>query len=398
MAETLAPTPEDLAPENLLPPELIERIHSRAAAIDAAGGFVDEDLADLAAAGYTRLLVPHELGGLGGTMRDACRAQRRLAAAAPATALTINMHLVVTAAALLAHRRGLDPARAILADAAAGELFAFGISEPGNDAMLFDSFTTATAEAAGGYRLSGTKIFTSMAPGWTRLVVHGRDDRDPDDPRIVFGVIDRTAEVTTRDDWDTHGMRGTQSRTTVLEAAPLPADRVVTTTAVGPGPDPFVFSIFGAFELLLASVYTGIAQRGIELGVEAARDPEDPDVRRRLADAAIGADGSVLQIDALAADLDAFDAPDPVPDATDHGQRWFLHFSGVKARSGEAAVAAIDQVLRASGGRHYSRGSELERISRDVRAVLYHPSDDASVHRSYARALLGEIGQTDTEN
>ena len=58
----------------------------------------------------------------------------------------------------------------------------------------------------------------------------------------------------------------------------------------------------------------------------------------------------------------------------------------------EAAIAAVDQVLRASGGRHYSHGSELERLSRDVRAGLYQPSDEESVQASYARALLGEIG------
>ena len=66
--------------------------------------------------------------------------------------------------------------------------------------------------------------------------------------------------------------------------------------------------------------------------------------------------------------------------------------SGVKARATEVALSAVDQVLRASGGAQYFRRSELERLSRDVRAGLYHPSDEESVHASYAKALLGEIG------
>ena len=49
-------------------------------------------------------------------------------------------------------------------------------------------------------------------------------------------------------------------------------------------------------------------------------------------------------------------------------------------------------MLRASGGAHYFRRSELERLSRDVRAGMYHPSDEESVHASYATALLGPIG------
>ena len=52
----------------------------------------------------------------------------------------------------------------------------------------------------------------------------------------------------------------------------------------------------------------------------------------------------------------------------------------------------MDKVLRASGGAQYFRSSELERLSRDVRAGMYHPSDEESVHAAYAKALLGEIG------
>ena len=62
-------------------------------------------------------------------------------------------------------------------------------------------------------------------------------------------------------------------------------------------------------------------------------------------------------------------------------------------RPTEAALAAVEQVLRASGGSQYSRRSELERLSRDVRAGMYHPSDEESVHASYAESLLGEIGE-----
>src|SRR5699024_10727653 len=97
------------------------------------------------------------------------RIQRRLAQAAPATALSMNMHLVVTGAALHAHRLGVAEVRTILEDAAAGTLFGFGISVPGNDAMLFDSSTRAEQQHDSGYRLTGTKIFTSLArsgTGW----------------------------------------------------------------------------------------------------------------------------------------------------------------------------------------------------------------------------------------
>ncbi|HEX7350107.1 acyl-CoA dehydrogenase family protein [Brachybacterium sp.] len=391
--------------EDLLPDPLLSTFRERAAVHDRENTFPAEDLADLREHGYLRLLVPTELGGLGASLLEATRIQRRLAQAAPATALSMNMHLVVTGAALHAHRLGMDSVRTVLEDAAADTLFAFGISEAGNDAMLFDSSTRAETQEDGGYRVTGTKIFTSLAPVWDRLVVHGRiAEASEAEPRLVFGVLERTQEVETLDDWDTHGMRPSQSRTTRLHGAAIRADRVLTHTPVGPNPDPFVMGVFGAFELLIASVYTGIAERAVALGIDIATTrrsvtkdivhADDPDIRRRLAAAALAVDGAILQIEKVVADLDALGTGDAGPGITDHGPRWFLHFSGVKARSTEAAIAAVDQVLRASGGAQYFRRSELERLSRDVRAGMYHPSDEESVHASYAKALLGEIGMS----
>jgi len=396
--------PEPAAdPATILPDDLLDTFRERAVVHDRENTFPHEDLAALREAGYLRLLVPRELGGLGASLLEASRIQRRLAQAAPATALSMNMHLVVTGAALHAHRLGVGPVRTILEDAAAGRLFAFGISEAGNDAMLFDSGTSAETEEDGGYRLTGTKIFTSLAPAWERMVVHGRiASATLTDPRLVFGVLERTEDVETVDDWDTHGMRASQSRTTRLHGARIEPDRILTDTPVGPNPDPFVMGIFGAFELLIASVYTGIAERAVAVGAQIAatrrnvtRDlvhADDPDIRRRLAAAAIGIDGSVLQIEKVMADLDALGTGETGPGITDHGSRWFLHFSGVKSRATEAAISAVDQVLRASGGSQFFRRSELERLSRDVRAGMYHPSDEESVHATYAKALLGEIG------
>ena len=142
--------PEPAAdPATILPDDLLDTFRERAVVHDRENTFPHEDLAALREAGYLRLLVPRELGGLGASLLEASRIQRRLAQAAPATALSMNMHLVVTGAALHAHRLGVGPVRTILEDAAADRLFAFGISEAGNDAMLFDSGTSAETEEDG---------------------------------------------------------------------------------------------------------------------------------------------------------------------------------------------------------------------------------------------------------
>ncbi|WP_106506355.1 acyl-CoA dehydrogenase family protein [Brachybacterium timonense] len=397
-------TAVDLTPESFLPDELVATFRERAAQHDRENTFFDADLVDLRGRGYLKLLVPTELGGFGASLLEVTRIQRRLAAAAPATALGMNMHQVIMSAALFAWmQEGNETARGMLEAAARGELFAFGISEGGNEAMLFDAFTEAEPDGEGGYRFSGTKIFTTLSPAWDHLVVHGRrTDTGEGDPELVFAYLDREPGVSWKQDWDTHGMRATQSHTTVLDAAPASADRVITQAPVGPNRTPFVFGIFGPFELLLAAVYIGIAERAIQVGADAATTrrtrtrgipyADDPDTRWRLADAAFIVDGVVLQIEKVSADLDALREGRTGTGITDHGARWFLHFSGVKCRATDGAITAVDQVLRASGGSSFYVRSELERLSRDVRAGMYQPSDAKSTHNSYATALLGDVG------
>src|SRR5688500_17151641 len=139
-------------PETLLHDDLLERFRERASRYDRENAFFDEDLAELRAAGYLTALVPAELGGLGWTFADAVHAQMRLAGAAPATAVAVNRHLVWAGVAKILRDRGVDSLEFLLRESAEGEIFGFGISEAGNDLMLFGSRTTAEPQSDGGYR------------------------------------------------------------------------------------------------------------------------------------------------------------------------------------------------------------------------------------------------------
>ncbi len=380
---------------DLLPDDLLDTLRGRAAGYDEDNRFFTEDLEDLRDAGYLRMLVPEEFGGHGFTLSQASQAQRRLAQAAPATALGINMHHVIMGMVYTLWLRGDRRLDWVFEEAARGEIFAFGISEAGNDAVLFDSVSTATPDGDGGYRISGTKIFTSLSPVWTRLVVHARHE-----DQLVFGFLERGAEgIEVIDDWDTLGMRASQSCTTKLHEVPMRAEHVGTRTPLGPNADPLVWGIFGAFELLLASVYAGIGERAVNLAVEIVKKrrshvknapyADDPDIRWQIASAGILMDGVTLQLEKLTGDVDLVGSEQE----PQYGGKWFLHFSGVKGRATEAAKEAVELAVRTTGGSQYFRRSELQRLYRDVLAGLYHPSDNESLHASYAKALLGPVGQ-----
>ncbi|WP_460522401.1 acyl-CoA dehydrogenase family protein [Humibacter antri] len=378
----------------VLSEELLERIRSRAAGYDRDNTFFTEDLAELADAGYLRALVPEEFGGLGLSLREAAREQVRLASAAPATALAVNMHLVWTGVAKVLRDRGDDSLEFVQREAGAGEVFGFGISEGGNDLVLFGSRTDARPDGKGGYTFHGTKIFTSLSPAWTRLGTMGLDSTSEDAPKIVFGFIDRSkGGFEIADDWNTIGMRASQSNSTRLDGAHAPADRIARRLDPGPNADLLTFGIFANFELLLAAVYTGIGARALQLAVEAVKRrtsmkndgrpyAQDPDIRWRIADAAIAQDALYPQLDAVTSDVDAL---------VDHGGQWFAKLVGMKVRATETARDVVDKAIRVSGGGSYFAASELGRLYRDVLAGMFHPSDDESAHSTVATAWLGPI-------
>jgi alkylation response protein AidB-like acyl-CoA dehydrogenase len=339
-------------------------------------------------------MVPESFGGAGLTLRETAREQARLAGAAPATALAVNMHHVWTGVARYLHERGDTSLDWLLQEAAHGEVFGFGYSEAGNDLVLLGSRTEARPDGNGGYTFHGRKIFTSNSPGWTRLGVMGLDSTtDPDDPRIVHAFITREGggfEIL--DDWDTLGMRASQSCTTVLDGAQAPAERVLRRLAPGPSLDPYVMGIFTSFEVLLASVYTGIADRALELAVEAVERrksmktgkaySQDPDIRWRIASAALALDGIWPQLDQVAGEIDAL---------VDRGAGYFRATAGLKVRATETARYVVDEAIRCSGGSTYFNRSELGRLYRDVLAGIFHPSDDESAHSTVAQSLLGPL-------
>jgi len=384
-----------MTPEDVLPDSLLERIRDRAAGYDRNNTFFHEDLAELAAAGYLKLFVPASDGGMGFGLEAAAQCQRRLATAAPATALAVNMHLVWTGVAHVLKSRGDSSLEFVLREAAEGEIFAFGNSEAGNDAVLFDSRTEAVPLPDGGYAFTGTKIFTSLSPAWTRLGIFGKDAEARDgEGELVHGFITReTAGYRILDDWDTLGMRASQSATTVLEGAQVAAERIFRKLPVGPNPDPLVFAIFACFETLLAAVYTGLGERALAVGVETAKRrtsfknggrsyAQDPDIRWKVAEAAMAMDNLYPHLQSVAADVDA---------QADHGGQWFPKLVGLKVNATETARRVVDLAIRVSGGSSYFHGSELERLYRDVLAGMFHPSDDESAHNTVANAWLGPL-------
>ena len=373
--------------------ELLGDIHSRAARYDAENTFPEEDYDQLRNAGYYAAFVPEEFGGSGLTLSEIAAEQTRLAKAAPGTALGINMHQIIVGLGRMLVDAGRSEGEQILRDAAGGHLFGFGISEPGNDLVLFGSITDAKPTEDGGYTFTGTKVFTSLSPAWTRLLTFGADSNSSDAPKSVFAILRREdGGVTIKDDWYVLGMRGTQSNTTLLEGASVKAEQVLGRVDPGPNLDPVVLGIFANFEILLAATYAGVGERAIEVAVEHVKKrrsvmnqttySNDPAIRWRLAEAALLMNAVGPQIREMAALVESDAEPN---------LGWLPRLSAVKNAASEASLRVVEQCVRACGGSSYYDKNELSRLYRDVLAGLFQPSDQESLHGAWANMVLGPV-------
>lgn len=376
--------------QRYLPDDLLETLRQRAAVHDRDNTFAADDLDDLAAGGYLTCFVPQEFGGGGLTLNEVAHLQQRLATAAPGTALAVNMHLLCTGVVTALRARGDDTLNWVFDDAVKGEIFAFGISEPGNDWVLQSSTTTATPQADGGYLLSGVKIFTSLTPAWTRLITHGLDTSDPDNPMVVFGLLDRDAGgITPSDSWDVLGMRASHSRATILKDAPMRPQRVSRRIPEGPTPDPLTFAISANFQLLVGAVYAGVAARALTLGAaglhrrHSAKSgvslAEVPEYRVRLSNEHRALIGVQAQLDVHTRDFD---------EQVDHGKGWPLRFVSARLAAADAARACAEAALQCAGGSAFDNSSELSRLYREAAASIFHPPGADAARPMFAAALL----------
>src|SRR4051812_9563024 len=133
-----------IAQPSLVPDDMLARFGERAPIYDRENRFFSEDFEELRAAGYLKLNIPREFGGLGRNLVETCLEQRRLAYRAPATALAINMHLYWMGIAGDLWRAGDHSLQWMLEEGGAGEVFAAGHAETGNDLPGLLSTSTAT--------------------------------------------------------------------------------------------------------------------------------------------------------------------------------------------------------------------------------------------------------------
>jgi alkylation response protein AidB-like acyl-CoA dehydrogenase len=208
------------------------RFAERAEAHDRAATFPTQNWADLRDAGLLGLCIPAADGGLGADFVAYALVSEELGRHCATTALTFNMHTATTIlVGQIADDLDLTAAERSLLDERRTELRR-GIvtggaihSQPFSEGVAAGAtagYSTRAVPVPGGYRVTGRKIFASLSGAAN---IHNVVCLAPGDDRIRFmGVPADAAGATVEGEWDPLGMRGTDSRTLVLDEAVVPED------------------------------------------------------------------------------------------------------------------------------------------------------------------------------
>ena len=377
--------------QTFLSDEMLNRFAQRAPKYDRDNTFFTEDFDELREAGYLRLAVPVEFGGAGFSLASVMRQQRRLGYYAAPTALAINMHLYWTGIAADLWRQGDKSQRWLLEAASAGEVFAAGHAESGNDIPLLLS-TTKAERVDGGYRFTGRKSFGSLSPVWTFLGLHGIDTADPSKPQIVHAFMPRdTKGYRIEQTWDVLGMRATASHDTILDGAVVPDRYIARVVPAGAaGIDAFVLGLFAWALLGFGNVYYGLARRAMEMTIDAVKSKRSigltrtmayhAEVQHRVAEMGLAFESIGPHLDAVAADWS---------NGVNHGAAWPAKIFAAKYHAVEDSWRIVDLALEISGGFGIFRKSGLEQIFRDARLGRIHPANSMLTHEIVGKTLLG---------
>lgn len=381
--------------EHLL--EKLEKVflncQKRAATYDKENRFFQEDFDELKKAGYLLMAVPEEFGGHGFNLAECGEITRKLAYHAAPTALALNMHVYWTGLVADLWRMGDHSIEWLLREAGEGKVFAAGHSESGNDTPVLYS-TTEAKKVDGGYVFTGHKMFGSLTPVWDFLGIHGQDNSDPDNPRVIHAFMPRdTPGYEIREVWDdVLGMRATRSDDTILDGVFVPDKYIVRRLPTGfAGIDPFVLGVFAWALLGFANVYHGLARRVFDMTVSKLQSKKSlsldrpsmayhAGIQHDISEMVLELESSEPHIDTIAREWS---------EGKDYGPAWGVKLVAAKCHVVESAWRLVDKSLDVIGGYGIFPASGFERMIRDARLGRIHPANTYLAREIMAKGMLG---------
>ncbi len=383
-----------------------EKFAPRAAAHDRDATFPFDNYEDLRQAGLLKICVPKAHGGLGADFATYVMVAAEIGRHCGATALSYNMHVCSCLwSGLIADALDMTPAQRAEHEAhraihyanivERGMVYSQPFSEGGAAAAGKAPWGTLAAPVEGGYRISGRKIFASLAGAadWYGVLCTldkpGATQRDS----LYLAVPANAQGVSVVGDWDPLGMRGTVSRTLLLDDVFVPATSRLM-------PEGLYWQAAARFPHMFATLsptYMGIAQAAYDFTVAYLRAevPGMPPVKRRMyptKQVAVAEMRVKLEQTRALFLQNARDARVD-PDKDTRMRLYAAHYTIM-----ENAAAMSSLAIRTCGGQSMLKSLPLERLYRDSRcgSLMLPWTAELCIDR-LGRECLYEAGERDEE-
>jgi butyryl-CoA dehydrogenase len=359
-----------------------ERLKPRAVETDRDRTFPWENMKVLGDAGFHRLIVSEQEGGLGLGRNDFASVVAELAKACASTALVHVSSAVVGKAIELG--AGDVPKKKWLPKMMEGRsLGAFAVHEPDSGSNA-GAITTRAIKEDGHYVINGTKFFITSAGEADLYLVLVRTNSEKGAQGMSTLLVEKDAPgLSFGRPEDKMGLTSTSSRELYFSDCLVPADNLIGKEGEGTqviGKTVVGWGFFGA-----AAISLGIAKSATELAVEHAK-------KRMIAGQPIGAHQAVQFM--IADMVLKTDAAESLLYASTHNADsvpGFAAINGFKAKlfASEAAVEITNLAIQVLAGHGYCRDYVVERLFRDARGLTLHFKTSEWLRQDIAKAALG---------
>lgn len=383
-----------------------EKFAPRAAQWDREASFPFANYEDLREAGFLRLCVPKDHGGLGADYPTYMMVAAEVGRFCGATALTWNMHICSTMwTGVLAD--GIPMTETQRAEHAArrklhfrrivdqGAVYAQPFSEGSAAAAGRAPFGTTAKKVDGGWLINGRKIFASLsgaADYYGILCTEDVEGKDPDPRDTMYISVPATSEgLAISGDWDPLGMRGTVSRNlTFKDVFVSDAEQLMPRGIYFVGAQTWPAMFF-----TLAPTYLGLANAAYDFTVQYLRGevPGEPPVKRRqYPTKQIAVAQMRLQLEGMKALFSrAIQEARPNPGKDEKLRLYAAHHAVMEGANDIARLA-----IRTCGGQSMMKHLPLERLYRDSRCgSLMLPWTAELIVDRMGRETLYEPGEKD---
>lgn len=367
-----------------------------AAAVDPSGDGEEAGcrrlIGELASSGLLRHLVPAAFGGLGATVEVGIIAAVREELAYASGLLDLLFVMQGLGSFPITHA-GTEEQRArfLPGIVSGGSVAAFAVTEPeaGSDV---GSIQTSARPDAGDYVLDGTKTFISNAPFADLITVIARTDAGTGKKGLTAFVVER-------------GMRGLEARADIELIAPHPIGslafrgcRVPGSHRLGEEGDGYriAMATLDRFRVTVGAAATGLAARALDEAVRFAKGrvqfgqpiSEFEGIQFKLAEMATRLEAARLLVERAADSADGTRGAG-APPLSPLGEDPAREAAMAKLFATEAAQEIVDEAVQIHGGRGLLRGSIVESLYREVRALRIYEGTSEIQRTVIARSLLG---------